>query len=261
MGTKELNFRKFYFTYIIVNILFFTCFLFILITPNYERITYSFENSIIGVKGEEINFIDNDSSDGDCNATIFSINNNSNKVLQIKDYNDTGMVLISNNWPRKQINPIIEFDISKSDNLSVLQIYLHETGIGRIIWLQFNKDDLTTRQKGSEWKRIKTDFLIMDKIYNLKIVLNEQFNWFTLYLDGIEEGTFFYDIESEKGVNSLVFETTDIDSMFSASIDNIKYLWNPTPKIIIGLIVIVFELVFLLVSTLIIIIRHSKKKH
>ena len=234
-------------------------FIFFLSTPDYEKKTYSFENSIIGSYGTKIDFIDEIDSDLNCSAKILSDDTSGNKYLQLNDSNNSGKVSLSNNWYTHRRNVIIEFDVSKNYETGILQIYVVETRVGRVIWMQIKNNDLVIREEASRWKTIKSDFFIVNTSFNIKIILDDLNNQFKIYIDGIEEGTFKFDSESKNGADSLILETTDSNiSEYTFNLDNITHNWMPSNKILTVTIVFITDGAFLIVLTIFLIIKKKE---
>ncbi len=255
--------RKFFYFYVIVIALFNISFITSIFSPKWDEIIYTFEENAIESTSTEIDFIDEDFSDPNCTSIIGVRNNGSNQVLELKDINKTGKVSIKNDWGSHKKDPIIEFDVGKSDEKFTMQFFFSETGIGRIIWLQIYKNDLVSRESGSNWTTIKSDFLNGSNFTHIRLELNDRINNFTIYINGTEEGSFKYDKNSDNGVDYFQIETTqEKDKEYSVFIDNIRYRWFPIDNVVYNTIFSFFEVIFLLVITFILIsIKINKRKH
>ncbi len=256
-----MNLRRLFGLFIIIIISLNLSLIILISSPGYEEEAYTFENEVVGSYGTEINFIDEDLSDLNCSASINTGNNGLNKYIQLEDKNSSGKTSIKNFKRTEKKIDIVEFDLYKNEDENIIQIFFHETGVGRIIWLQIINNNLVTRESGSIWKTIKSNFFNNRTNYNFRIDLDDNQNEFIIRINGIKEGVFKFNARSKIGFNYLHLVTTDLnDSDFSFFIDNVRYKWIQVLNVIISIIILIVEFVFLVIITLYLILNKINKK-
>ncbi|KKK71377.1 hypothetical protein LCGC14_2914520, partial [marine sediment metagenome] len=179
--------------------------------------TFDFNETDIG--DEPLGWTPNNS--GGCTTTIIDSFDGHVNVLQLNDSSGAGIAAINSPTFTQGLDSTIELWIAKSSISSntILNIYIQE-GSTYLTLLQLEGNDL--HYFAGSFISIKNDFLLVNSLVHIKIVLNDTANTFDCYINETLEGSGLpYENNSTSGLNNIYFSTDAADTGYIAYIDAI----------------------------------------
>lgn len=185
----------------------------------------NFKDETTGTCGTDIDFLDVANHAGtNCSICIISSFGGHSKVLKLTDATATDYNLYTHTIGSTEANATMEFwwavsQIASSDGAKVV---FFESGT-EICGLYINTDDLRTYNPAAT--AIKSDFLVANTWFHIKIILDDTNNQFDCYINGVNEGTFAYRNNSTTGIDSIQFGS-GFDDIINIYWDAFGYSWD-----------------------------------
>lgn len=167
-----------------------------------------------------------DISSSGCSARINNSFNNHYKILNLYDNSGTGTAGIYTTFDTNQIDPIIEFWISSSNFHLDYTIMLREGAI-QIVKLYISSYDLEYYDSSDTLRVVSTDCFINNVWSHFKIVCNDSFDSFDVYIDSILVGN---DLEYRNpvlnGIDGIIVQSRHSNDNYYYYFDAFGYSWD-----------------------------------
>lgn len=179
--------------------------------------TFAFNDDIVGSEPEGWEIYNT----GSCTSLIIANFDGNSNVLELHDNDITGS--FSSHVKKlinQEIDQSISFDIATSSIAGSREIDIwFKENENNIIQFKIETDDLANVE---DHTYVKTNFIVVDTFFNIKVVLDDTSNNFSVYIDDILEYVNVYTLPTNTSINFLEFKTTSAPFIFSNYIDNIN---------------------------------------
>lgn len=182
----------------------------------YHKATYNFKDDAIG--GNPAGWV-LDEFGGTVN--IIASFDGHKKVVEL-DYID-GEIHMLNTFASVQTDGTIEGHIAVNNIGSVASYIIIYEGETVIIQLRFFEGDLG-EYSGGAWNSIKDDWMVINTLYDIKIVCDDTANTYDIYINGVLEGNNKpYRNNSTAGIQSIKFM---VGNPMKFYVDAVGYSWD-----------------------------------